>query len=92
MPELARVAALVRSSHERWDGAGYPDGLRGDEIPLGSRIIFCADAFDAIQSERPYRKRRTEPEALSEIRHNSGTQFDPEVVSALEAARGPRLD
>ncbi len=84
--ELRGVAKLVRHSHERWDGNGYPDGLRGDEIPLGSRIIFCADAFQAIRSDRPYRAARSSPEALDEVRRCSGTQFDPAVVDALQDA------
>jgi diguanylate cyclase (GGDEF)-like protein len=82
-PALAPVAALVRCAHERWDGAGYPDGLRGDEIPLGSRIIFVCDAFDAMTSDRPYKQAMTETEALAELRLNAGTQFDPAVVNVF---------
>jgi hypothetical protein len=82
--ELKGIARLVRHSHERWDGQGYPDGLAGEEIPLGSRIIFCADAFHAIRSDRPYRAGRPAPDVLVELRANSGTQFDPAVVAALE--------
>jgi hypothetical protein len=82
--ELRDVARLVRHSHERWDGHGYPDGLAGPEIPLGSRIIFCADAFHAIRCDRPYRAGRSAGEALAEVKRNAGTQFDPEVTAALE--------
>jgi HD domain-containing protein len=82
--ELREVARLVRHSHERWDGHGYPDGLTGPEIPLGSRIIFCADAFHAIRCDRPYRAGRSAREALAEIKRNAGTQFDPQVADALE--------
>jgi hypothetical protein len=82
--ELDEVARLVRHSHERWDGRGYPDGLAGAEIPLGSRIIFCADAFHAIRCDRPYRAGRSAREAVAEISRCAGTQFDPQVVSALE--------
>ena len=82
--ELAQVGHLVRHSHERWDGTGYPDGLRGEGIPLGSRIIFCADTFHAIRSDRPYRPGRSADEALAEIRRCAGTQFDPTVANALE--------
>ena len=82
--ELAEIGKLVRHSHERWDGDGYPDGLEGDQIPLGSRIIFCADAFHAVRSDRPYREGRSAGAALTEIRRCSGTQFDPDVVAALE--------
>jgi two-component system, cell cycle response regulator len=82
-PALRPVARLVRSSHERWDGAGYPDALAGDEIPLGSRIIAACDAYDAIVSERPYDAARSPAEALEELRRNAGTQFDPQVVQAI---------
>jgi putative nucleotidyltransferase with HDIG domain len=82
--ELEGIARLVRHSHERWDGDGYPDGLLGEEIPLGSRIIFCADAFHAIRCDRPYRSGRSADRALAEVVRCSGTQFDPRVVAALE--------
>jgi HD-GYP domain-containing protein (c-di-GMP phosphodiesterase class II) len=88
VPELRGAAHLVRHSHERWDGAGYPDGLAGKEIPLGSRIVFCADAYHAIRSDRPYRQGRSAAEALAEIRSCAGTQFDPYVVEALEELAG----
>jgi len=84
-PALAPVAKLVRSSHERWDGGGYPDGLTGEDIPLGSRIIFACDAFDAIVSQRTYKEARSPEEAISELRRCAGTQFDPRVVDALSA-------
>jgi diguanylate cyclase (GGDEF)-like protein len=84
VPELAPAATAVRHAHERWDGEGYPDGLAGEEIPLCSRVVLCADAFHAIRSDRPYRAGRSSSEALDEIRAHSGTQFDPEVVGALE--------
>jgi two-component system cell cycle response regulator len=82
---LRSVAGLVRSTHERWDGRGYPDGLIADEIPLGSRIVAVADAFDAMTSERPYAERRTPQEALDELRACAGTQFDPAVVQTFRA-------
>ncbi len=85
LPELAGVAALVRYEHERWDGNGYPDGLRGEEIPLPSRIVFACDAYHAMTSDRPYRAARASHEALREMRRGAGTQFDPAVVAALEA-------
>jgi putative nucleotidyltransferase with HDIG domain len=78
------VRQCARSSHERIDGAGYPDGLRGDQIPLPARIIFVADAFDALTSTRTYRPARPPFAALAEIRANAGTQFCPRVVAALE--------
>ena len=81
---LAEVARLVRSSHERWDGTGYPDGLAADSIPLGSRIIFCCDAYDAMTRGRRYRPKATEQEALAELRRCAGSQFDPFVVDAFE--------
>jgi diguanylate cyclase (GGDEF)-like protein len=82
-PSLAPNAELVRSSHERIDGEGYPDALSGDAIPLGARIIAVSDAFDAMTSERPYRVARTIPEALAELRRCSDTQFDSHVVAAF---------
>ena len=77
------VADWVLHHHERWDGTGYPDALGGDEIPLGARIIFVADAYDAMTSDRVYRGRLSDDEAISELARCSGTQFDPEVVAAL---------
>ena len=82
---LAGVRALVRHEHERWDGAGYPDRLRGEDIPLGSRIILACDALHAMTSDRPYRRALTREDALEELRRNAGTQFDPGVVKALLA-------
>jgi diguanylate cyclase (GGDEF)-like protein len=74
----------VLHHHERWDGAGYPEGLAGEEIPLGARIIFVADAFEAITAERPYRPAQSVDAAMAELWANAGTQFDPDVVAALE--------
>ena len=87
------VRQAARSSHERVDGRGYPDGLRGDEIPLPARIVLVADAFDALTSARPYRPARPPLAALAEIREHMGTQFCPRVVAALEelARREPAL-
>jgi two-component system cell cycle response regulator len=82
-PALAPVARLVRSSHERVDGTGYPDGLRGGEIPLGSRVIFACDAYDAMTVDRPYHPALPHDEALAEMVRCAGTQFDPRVVEAL---------
>jgi response regulator RpfG family c-di-GMP phosphodiesterase len=82
-PALRPVARLVRSSHERWDGTGYPDGLSGDEIPLGARVVAVCDAFDAMTTERPYREPVTETDAVEELRRCAGTQFDPMVVDAF---------
>jgi two-component system cell cycle response regulator len=82
-PALRPVARLVRSTHERWDGSGYPDGLRGDEIPLGARVVAVCDAFDAMTTERPYRDPIGEVEANAELRRCAGTQFDPMVVGAF---------
>ncbi len=84
-PGLGRVAGMVRSSHERWDGAGYPDGLAGDDIPLGARIVSVCDAYDAIVTDRAYRDARPPDEALAELARCSGTQFDPRVVAAFAA-------
>ena len=83
---LRQLAPLVRFSHECWDGSGYPDGLAGEEIPLGARIISVCDAFDAMVSDRPYRGGRSTADALEELRSHAGTQFDPAVVEAFEQA------
>jgi diguanylate cyclase (GGDEF)-like protein len=82
------VARLVLHHHERWDGAGYPDGLRGDGIPLGARIIFVADAYDAMTSDRIYRPKRSSEAALAELRRCAGTQFDPGIVAAFTEELG----
>jgi diguanylate cyclase (GGDEF)-like protein len=83
-PALGAAARLVRSSHEAWDGTGYPDGLAGVEIPLGARIIAVCDSFDAMVSSRPYAPAKTIDEALAELRRCAGTQFDPSIVSVFE--------
>src|SRR5712692_11601568 len=77
------VAHLVLHHHERWDGAGYPDGLRGEQIPLGARIIFVTDAYDAMTSDRIYRPKRSSQAALGELERCAGTQFDPGIVAAF---------
>ncbi len=82
---LAPLAAIVRASHERWDGRGYPDGLAGEEIPMAARIVAACDAFEAMTGERPYRVPRSYTEALDELRDCAGSQFDPNVVDALVA-------
>jgi len=84
IPFLDRALDVVRYHHERWDGGGYPDGRAGHEIPLWARIFSVVDALDAITAERPYRAARSYESALEEIRQHAGTQFDPEVVAALE--------
>jgi two-component system cell cycle response regulator len=89
-PALRQVAALVRSSHERWDGGGYPDALAGEEIPLGARIVSVCDAFDAMVADRPYRSGMDAADALAELERCSGTQFDPDVVTAFAAAWSAR--
>jgi two-component system cell cycle response regulator len=91
-PALTRVAGLVRSSHERWDGAGYPDALDGEQIPIGARVIAVADAFAAMTGVRPYAVRRSVEAALAELQACAGTQFDPAVVAAFAVAyRDQRL-
>jgi HD-GYP domain-containing protein (c-di-GMP phosphodiesterase class II) len=89
-PALIEAARLVRSSHERWDGSGYPDGLAGQMIPLGARIISVCDAYDAMASDRPYRSRMSPEVALEELRRCAGSQFDPVVVAALAAVLAER--
>jgi HD-GYP domain-containing protein (c-di-GMP phosphodiesterase class II) len=83
IPGLEAVATIVRFHHERWDGAGYPDGLSGARIPLASRIISVCDAYGAMTCDRPYRAALDPRDALEEIRAGSGSQFDPAVVQAL---------
>jgi diguanylate cyclase (GGDEF)-like protein len=92
-PALGPVAKLVRASHERWDGTGYPDATAGCDIPLGARIIAVCDAYDAMVSDRPYRRGRSAAAAMAELRRCAGTQFDPAVVDAFaaELAAQPRL-
>ena len=89
-PSLSRVAELVRFTHERFDGQGYPDRLQADAIPLGSRIVAVCDAFDAMTTERPYAPSRTPQEALEELRACAGTQFDPAVVETFRAVVAER--
>ena len=79
------VADWVLHHHERWDGSGYPDGLPGEQIPLGARIIFVADAYDAMTSERIYRRRVSSEQAVAELQRCAGSQFDPEIVDAFAA-------
>ena len=84
-PELEPIAPMVRHEHERWDGGGYPDGLSGADIPVGSRIILACDAYNAMITQRPYREPMSSEEAIAELEENAGTQFDPAVVDALLA-------
>ncbi|MGH3016735.1 MAG: HD-GYP domain-containing protein, partial [Gaiellaceae bacterium] len=84
------VSQWVLHHHERWDGGGYPHGLGGEEIPLGSRILFVADAYDAMTSDRVYRPRVEHEDAIAELERCAGTQFDPEVVAVFSA--GVRLE
>ncbi len=83
IPGLGSVARIVRHEHERWDGGGYPDGLSGEEIPIGARVILACDAYHAMISDRPYRKAITHAEAIRELAANAGTQFDPQVTEIL---------
>jgi diguanylate cyclase (GGDEF)-like protein/putative nucleotidyltransferase with HDIG domain len=83
IPGLGAVARIVRHEHERWDGKGYPDGLRGNESPVGSRIILACDAYHAMTSDRPYRRAMSHAEALRELAGGAGTQFDPQVTEVL---------
>jgi len=82
---LAKVGVVVRASHERYDGGGYPDGLAGEQIPLAARIVSACDAFNAMTTDRSYRKAMSHEVAVAELRNNAGTQFDPDVVEALVA-------
>ncbi len=89
-PEFARGADYVRYHHERWDGKGYPFGLRGEEIPLGARIIAVADSYDAMATDRPYRKRLTQDVIMQEFRRGAGVQWDPQVVKAFLNVMGEK--
>jgi HD-GYP domain-containing protein (c-di-GMP phosphodiesterase class II) len=80
---FAGVADIVRHHHERLDGTGYPDGLRGAEIPIEARIVAACDAYAAMTAERPYQASRTQDEAVAELRRSAGTHLDPDVVAAL---------
>jgi HD-GYP domain-containing protein (c-di-GMP phosphodiesterase class II) len=103
IPELASIAPIVRHEHEHWDGSGYPDGLKGRAIPIGSRVILACDAYEAMTTERPYRPAMDRAQAIAELRKGAGVVFDPDVVDALldllgespprvpDRARGVRL-
>jgi two-component system cell cycle response regulator len=82
-PALGEIAPLVRSTHERWDGSGYPDQLTGQEIPFGARIVAVCDAYDAMTTQRPYQRAMDPAQALQELRRCASTQFDPDVVEAF---------
>jgi diguanylate cyclase (GGDEF)-like protein len=90
-PSLQQIAPLVRASHERWDGGGYPDGLAGEEIPVGARIIAICDSFHAMLDDRPYKPSMSVEEALAELRRCAGTQFDPELVEIFCHIVGNRM-
>ncbi len=85
IPFAGEVANIVLHNHENWDGSGYPLGLKGDEIPLGARIVFVADAFDALTTDRPYRRGASKAETLEVFKKHAGIQFDPAVVTAFES-------
>ena len=88
---LSSVGVVVRASHERWDGGGYPDGLVGEAIPVAARIVSACDAFNAMTTDRSYRKALPLEVAIAELHKNSGTQFAPDVVDALVAVVTARL-
>jgi hypothetical protein len=88
-PDALDVGVIVRSHHERWDGTGYPDALAGEDIPVESRIIACCDAWNAMRTDRSYRKALTHEHAVEELTMNGGTQFDPGMVAALLAVVAP---
>jgi putative nucleotidyltransferase with HDIG domain len=88
---LAEVGVVVRASHERWDGGGYPDALEGEEIPLAARIVACCDAYSAMTTDRSYRRARPTADALDELRACAGTHFDPRVAAATCAVVERRI-
>jgi putative nucleotidyltransferase with HDIG domain len=88
LPECESIARIVRHHHERYDGEGYPDGLKGEEIPLASRIITVCDAYGAMVSDRPYRRAMPHNRALAELRDGAGEQFDPDAVAAVLGLAG----
>jgi putative nucleotidyltransferase with HDIG domain len=90
-PELAYLAPAVRAEHERWDGDGYPHGLAGEAIPIASRITFVCDAYNAMTSNRPYRRAMSPDAARTEIARQSGTQFCPSCAEALVAVLGSEV-
>jgi HD-GYP domain-containing protein (c-di-GMP phosphodiesterase class II) len=81
--DFARGADIVKHHHERWDGKGYPDGLQGLAIPFGARVLTVADSFDAMITDRPYRRGMTPEQAVAILRLGAGKQWDPEIVDAL---------
>ena len=83
VPSLRAIAPLIRAHHEQWGGSGYPDGLAGEQIPLGARILAVADAYEAMITDRPYQQAHNEAWALAELRRCAGTQFDPIIVEVL---------
>ena len=91
VPHMDVVRAVVYSHHERWDGAGYPEGLKGEQIPLAARVFAAVDAFDAITTDRPYRVAASLDEALHRLREASGTQFAPDAVDAIHLVDRGRL-
>jgi putative nucleotidyltransferase with HDIG domain len=92
IPFLEDVSRIVRHHHERWDGKGYPDGIAGEAIPLGARIFAVADSFDAMTSDRPYRRAMSVKDARVEVSRCRGTQFDPDIVDAFVLVAVERLD
>ena len=89
---MRQVGIIVRSHHERWDGGGYPDGLAGESIPLEARIITCCDSWNAMRTDRPYRKALSHDVALAELLSGAGGQFDPGVVGAFVAMVAPAAE
>ena len=91
VPQLASAAKIVRHHHERYDAKGYPDGLAGEAIPLGARILTVVDSYSAITDKRVYKAARPASEAVAELRRYAGTQFDPQIVEAFLAIATSRF-